>query len=647
MTISQLIKLMGYVSDKRYSDPCTEKVDGINMLFKHTGDSIVFARSFTDIKAGGLTLEDLKQRFKDEPEVSETIYDAMSSLTTALAKEDIQRWKKMGWTNLWYSCDVVAKQHANVLVYDVDAIVVHRLYVTDDGKLVNLRDDPFWDITPQVGRWSLFSNPLITGRSPTEPWREAINSLASLPLDLGMPSDNTTTLGDIYRHKVKLLAHDARIPPHVLDDVVARIMKDPGCMTLTQIKKKCRYNFEIPDVQAFVKDERNVMKLARANVEAIVHKFSVSSLKHFSSFLIRDMIAETSRLREAWGRAVDMHEGTEYGEFTQKQVQRLGNIENINSAVEGVVIYFDEKKNFYKFTVCSGEPATWNREVRWQMNDPYFISSAEELRELLSKFESSKVYTYRESQEAIRRDPWKGEKEQGQGAGDVAICYDLGHLETYSPGNDLDCQEFFLENKDVLQSTGGLGGTFHFASAGARALDWCKALLKQGLMTHLFNDEVKTEELFSFLGTNVVIGSELPKSKFDALPEDVIWKLNANLTASNSIHEDCKWVAVHGHTGNVLIFSIDLIDRFFVWSQTITRGAAKFKLTKEGRDILYAMRDKYSPNSFTIDSFGEILDERNFVALSEPITHQSARDVDGLRSIDGPTSNEITLPEVG
>lgn len=258
--------------------------------------------------------------------------------------------------------------------------------------------------------------------------------------------------------------------------------------------------------------------------------------------------------------------------------------------------------------------------------ESHFVSSPEELKTLLSKFESSRVYTYRETAEAIKIDPWKEEKEQGQGAGDRAICYDLGHLDSYAPGNDLDCPEFFLENKDVLNAT-GLNGAFHFAAAGARALDECRRSVNAKLFEQLLQAENQRERVFAFLDEcNLINGAELPKNKFDTLPSEIRNDMIEMLTASKSIHPDCKWVSIHGHRGNVLIFSVDLIDEFLYWTQTVTRGAAKFKLSKEGRSILYAMRDKFSPDGFNINTAGEVLDERNFVALSEILTHHSAAD---------------------
>lgn len=350
LTLFELIELMGYVMNGNFSNPCTEKVDGINMLFKRTSAGVFFARSFTDIKAGGLTLDGLVNRFKDEPEVSETMHDAMAALEAALAEEEMSWWERNKWLDRWYSCDVVTKRHANVLLYDEDAVVIHSLVMSDDGVLRHNFDDPFYKISKKVGKWSFYSNRPINNRESGASVHVAATALLNLPNNIGMTRTLSTTLGDVYRHNVRLVAHYAGVPDYLLDAVVARVMKDPGHLSLTQIKKQVRYPSEVASIQKFVKDERNIMKAARAEVESIVLKHTIESLKNQSSFLIKDMPKETMRIRDAFSDAYGKLSYTEHSIFAEKQMKRLGALENINSAVEGVVVFYDKKKQFYKFT---------------------------------------------------------------------------------------------------------------------------------------------------------------------------------------------------------------------------------------------------------------------------------------------------------
>ena len=345
LTLSELSELFTatHFNTSKNNFRC-EKFDGINLIFKYNGHDLVFARSHTDLRSGGLKIDQLSNRFKDQPEIGIVMESAMQSLS--LAFETVR--DKTKFMDYWRSLDVLSKEQANVIHYDIDAIAIHPVYLNDSGELFPMIDETI-SFEGQWGEWLIIGPRKLGSLGSNESVMKAINAISSLPYVLNTKSENVS-LADIYRHKIELLALDAQIPMDLVGKVAKRILKEDGYQNLTELKKLVRYSSDIPILQAFVKDERNVLKKARFEVEEIVHSFSVQMMSDVESVLISDSQAEISRLREKMVDTFNKFCGSDHDEFIRLQFRRLGQLTNINSSIEGIVVYYEKKNTFYKFT---------------------------------------------------------------------------------------------------------------------------------------------------------------------------------------------------------------------------------------------------------------------------------------------------------
>lgn len=344
LTVGDLIKLYGMAFGLQPSNPAFEKYDGINMLFRwdQRFNELIFARSVTDLRVGGIRLDRIRDRFEKEPEIGETMFFAMNALSRAF-EENVRDAELSEYEEHWHSCDVLSRKHMNVIRYDTDAIAIHPIRINDRDGITfnNLREISFgvdkegWKIVPPTYFGFLGKNDVLT--------RAVVKTLA-LPHTAFAP-----TLRDIYRQRIMVQAYDAGVPAYILERVVARVMKDPDHLNLTQLKKAVRYDSDIKVISDFVKNELNVMKEAQSIVEKIVTEFSIGLMEGIGSDLIEDERAEIARLRQAYAEHVNHLIGTKHEEFVDKQSKRLGSMQNINSALEGIIVYYDEKKTFYKF----------------------------------------------------------------------------------------------------------------------------------------------------------------------------------------------------------------------------------------------------------------------------------------------------------
>ena len=86
-------------------------------------------------------------------------------------------------------------------------------------------------------------------------------------------------------------------------------------------------------------------------IEKIIHDFSCELMSEQKSHFISEHESETSRLKKFVKQMIEnvkYSNSYEYSEILETQIKKLGNIDNINSSLEGVVFVYRE--NNYKIT---------------------------------------------------------------------------------------------------------------------------------------------------------------------------------------------------------------------------------------------------------------------------------------------------------
>ena len=93
------------------------------------------------------------------------------------------------------------------------------------------------------------------------------------------------------------------------------------------------------------------MQHAISPIENAIHVFAIDLLRGLQSVLVDDNDAEVARLRNQVATAVSALENSGQAkamDTLRAQMNKLGSIENIGAAMEGVVFIY--KKTAYKFT---------------------------------------------------------------------------------------------------------------------------------------------------------------------------------------------------------------------------------------------------------------------------------------------------------
>jgi len=338
----------------------TEKLDGMNLVFTWDGELRV-ARSGGDLRGGGLDAEALAEKFKDRGSVAEAFNGAFRVLHAALeALPPEERRRIFGGGSLWYSVEVIYAKNPNVINYDGNWIVFHDspvFHAQGDGRIVRSSDAPGARL---LGRWIDRMQRAITVRS----WQvrgaavvrmkklsdgrfadAAIEAIEEAQNEAGV--DDSATVGDYVLALVSQRAEMLDLPAATAAAVAARVAGSPGAPKLPDIKKtvdQAAYR----RIAGFVQAGPELVRSAVAPLELAIHGFAVEVLRGVHSTLVGNPSAEVQRLRAAVARAIKASEGSPGSATLERQVRKLGPLDNISSSMEGIVFIY--KGNAYKFT---------------------------------------------------------------------------------------------------------------------------------------------------------------------------------------------------------------------------------------------------------------------------------------------------------
>lgn len=362
LTFAELKEVLAQAAEGRLQK-VTEKLDGMNLVFTWDG-ALKVARNGTDLKSGGMDAAALAKKFYGRENVEEAfngafkvLNDAMSSLSDKVLQLVFRGGR------VWYSIEVLYAKNPNVINYDSNCIVFHQspvFQVMADGSVDKKDDAPgvellekhiermqqaltqrSWQVRgPAVLRLKKFSDGSILSR--------AISSIESAQNSAGVGDDGT--IGDYLNNIIGEEVANLDLEPNVAKAVRDRIVGMPGAPGLPAIKKMVTPDV-YPKIKAFVDHDKAMMKTAIEPLEHAIHNFAIEVLRGLHSVLVGNHDEEVGRLRMQVAQAVKAVQSSgnvKAMDVLATQMKKLGNVENIAAAMEGIVFIY--KGNAYKFT---------------------------------------------------------------------------------------------------------------------------------------------------------------------------------------------------------------------------------------------------------------------------------------------------------
>jgi len=368
LTFKELIEVLTAASAGELEG--TEKTDGQNLFISYSvqNGSARAARNKGNIKSGGLSVEDIINKFTDHPnpQLQKAFGDAFRTFEKAVRSLDPETQMAIFGpdANIYYNAEVQDPRTPNIINYDTKTLNIHQvghaqfdketgtIKDVDVSKNVRALDKALKQMQSAVEDedYSLQRNAIVNLRALSNDVAldSAVDQIQQMVNTVGI-SDNQTIADFIIARITPFIESRVDLPDKHMKLLIKRLFKVPGVTFNNIVKGLDREDKE--KVRQVVKSEKTLMKNAILPLEEIIHDFSVEMLRGLHSAFILDNPKEVMRLRQELQKAIIAIEGSNDEtamKVLQQQMAKLKKLENVSTAVEGFV--FDYGGQTYKFT---------------------------------------------------------------------------------------------------------------------------------------------------------------------------------------------------------------------------------------------------------------------------------------------------------
>jgi hypothetical protein len=352
-----------------------EKLDGYNIYLNFRNGKAYYAKNKGEILSGGVDLATVATKpFKGKPEHTKAIrklYTKVLHVFEAACRTLSQEEQKTIFgTNgeIFYNTEIITPEARNVLNYDGNIITIHHVgHMAVDPATKQII---YPDISTNVKMLDAVVDRMEEAASKQNfrIRRNAVIKLAALnnqndlkiaiaSIDQAMTAANVSdkeTIQDFLHNKIILYVQDRLdgLNLEIHEIITNKILGTGNLKALSQglspeIKK------QIASVVKEAEDTKLVNRMIYP-LESAIHDFTVAMLRGLESAYILDRKKESMRVRkevEHAIRSIQAYSGPGKEKATElliQQLQKIKNVENIDTVVEGFV--FDYNGVTYKFT---------------------------------------------------------------------------------------------------------------------------------------------------------------------------------------------------------------------------------------------------------------------------------------------------------
>ena len=380
LTFNDIITILSEVASGEIKP--VEKVDGQNLFL--TVDEIGMlraARNKSDIKKGGMSPEEYASKWKGHPAENAFMqgFKAIQMALDVVSPETINEIFEGG--TRYINLEIMYPHNPNIILYGAAYIVLHNMKTYDENGSVI--DDPndadaFSDLASALdGSEQTIDNELWTIYGPKvvqlkriidgDAFDSAVNQITKIASPVGLDA----TLEDISSFRLKETLEGTDLPAHTIDDIIDRVYGKDNAKSVREIKlglasKESRKRMS-PEEKAELKEKerlvsslttttnvRKVIANTLSDVERVISDFAIEVLRGLQSFFVVDHDKAVKAMRD------ELEDSIEYlsdlsasgdiqaGKLIDKQLAKLGDIENVASSLEGIV--FQRNGQLYKMT---------------------------------------------------------------------------------------------------------------------------------------------------------------------------------------------------------------------------------------------------------------------------------------------------------
>ena len=359
--------------------PLYEKVDGQNLSLTYNPKMhlSLAARNKSDVKAGGISLIKVDERYRDKPGVRAAFSDAMKAFNNAVRTMTYyQRFQifdpEQGGVP-FVNAEVMSMKNPNIIKYDGNYLVMHGINrFPKSGKPFSC-DSTFDDIVSTFDEMEIdvegddwkICGPRSIDLAETmnkSGMYIAANKLNHLMQEWNL-DDESTVRDFLIKFIFTMHAPDLSVPIDSRIDLESRLLDEHGSKTTPSIVKSLLEHQRVI-VTRLAKNRVSLRREALVPLEMIINEFGLALLENSQSYFVSNGRSQVLDLRSRVGSAIDTLEGSDDLALRAKvdlNWTKLGrSVNTITSTVEGVV--FKMNGNSYKVT---GAFAPMNQILGW------------------------------------------------------------------------------------------------------------------------------------------------------------------------------------------------------------------------------------------------------------------------------------------
>ncbi len=386
LTFNEIIDILGKVANAEITN-ATEKVDGQNLfLTVDSSGEVRTARNNTDVKNGGMTTDEYISKWIGHPAENAFTngFKAISAALRKLSSEDIEAIFAGG--NRYVNMEIMYPKNPNIILYSAPNIVLHGLKyfgeealadyskLSDEAKqelkrqnaiaketfpkLARAVDNSTQDVANEL--WTINGPKLVALKNLAD--GSALEDVTSKIQSFAAPVGMDATVGDYVELVVRKYAEQVNLPPDVVEGLVALMLnpdeaKDQG-ISVVKLKKGLPKELQttVSNLGTKTKSRKYIASVLKP-LEVAISDFAIEVLRGVKSYFVSDNDQEVARMRAeleqsiAYLKNLQASGDDKMGELIDKQLAKLGKIENVASSMEGVVFeYPPGSDQIYKLT---------------------------------------------------------------------------------------------------------------------------------------------------------------------------------------------------------------------------------------------------------------------------------------------------------
>ena len=352
-----------------------EKVDGQNLFFTYRDGALMTARNAGDVKKGGMTPEEFAGKWKGHPAEDAFMngFNAIRRAVDRMSEEDKADVFANGAN--YVNAEIMYVGNPNIIQYGANNVVLHNLQNFDGPEPRVESQGPFKQLVQAVED--------LEGELDEESWRvsgpqivelkdissgEHIAKLEEGLSSLGMSDD--ATIGDFVAEKLRQgEVGNLPIPVVKQEGVIKLILGQENAPSLRELKKDLPKDVA-KQVSALATKTNSKKTIARATapIERAISDFAIEVMRGLQSFFqAGSSDKEVARMKEELKSSIAELESAQgadaesLSDMLAKQMEKLGDIENVASDMEGIV--FEEPPGSGKLYKLTGSFAMANQII--------------------------------------------------------------------------------------------------------------------------------------------------------------------------------------------------------------------------------------------------------------------------------------------